>query len=1048
MFQVRCPCLLENALDVVAHMMIGRKHTVIYVSFFFSGASALMYEIIWTRYFTITFGSTTYSITTVLTAYMAGLALGSLILGRIADRIRRRLMLYGLLELLIGIYAVAFPFLFDLASDIYIIDAVGLSVVQKLMLRFALSFIIMLVPTTLMGGTLPVLSRLFIRQLREVSSRLGALYAVNTFGAVAGTFAAGFYLIATIGTSSSLRLAAAINILIGIGMVAYSRRFSGAPDEAPVDCARREECPETTTADRVISSFAVAAFMMSGFIALSYEIVWTRVLTLIIGSSTYSFSIILIGFLIGIALGSYVVGHTRILPVERINLVTFSWIQIAIGISAFTLIPLFSKLPFVMLKAFKLHPGSYSFITFYEFMLALLIMIIPTSLMGATLPVIAKIVSRRVGSLGASIGNIYFFNTFGAIFGSLLTGFLFIPHFGTLNTLKAGISTNIILGLTGILLFTLFHETRKAFVVSILVAGIGLAGVWKSGWDISLMDSGVAIYGPRMAATVEKNNSFKQGSKIVYYSEGINSTITVRKIENGIYLKTNGKTDAGSGGGDMKTQAFLGYLPVILHQGPRKALVIGLGSGVTAGTIGQFATIRSIDIVEIEPSVVEAASFFRDYNHNVLEDPRTRIFVNDARNHLLESREKYDLIVSEPSNPWISGIGSLYTTDHLSCVRRRLNPQGIFCQWIHCYSISRENLKMILKTTALSFPHTQLWHDTTDLLLIGSNEPIAVDTTRISDVINFSDQTRADFSEYLFIDYPNEILGRLLLDRSGILEYTGDARVNSDDHPYLEFLAPRDLYSENGCSMLDEIISSSKDMPPRLLNKVYNPQDLAMIHYDRSKLYTSMDYLQKGMYYIKKALLLDNKNENYYFQMGEILLAARRYAEAKNLIELGLRINRTARGVRLMVRFMNMMGNKAGALRLLEQNKAVFSYYEEEVGKELHASGNHILAIPFLIEALRKEQPERYLLLERIGDCYNAVGRLELAEKYYLQSILNEEMNIRARLALADLYYKQGKYEEARKHSLFILQYWPEASFGPERLKAIFSELNSHQKPV
>ncbi len=396
-----------------------RKHIIIYICFFLTGASALIYEILWTRSFSLTYGNTTYAITTVLSAFMAGLAFGSLVFGRIADRVRHRLRLYGLIEVCIGVYALIFPFLENLSSRLYLylINTGDAGNPEKLLIKFILSFTVMLVPASLMGGSLPVISKFFIGELKNLPSRLGVLYSMNTLGAVAGTYLVGFHMIAIIGLRASMLTAAFLNIGIGIVVVLYALRLSKEEDIQD----RVESSPEgapSNTKEKGLIIFAVIAFMVSGFVSLSHEVVWTRILSLIIGSSTYAFTMILIGFLAGLALGSFLISHTGLIQLRRINLVMFSWMQIGIGISAYLLIPLFSKLPALMIKAFQLNPDSYTFITFYQFILSFLIMIIPTTLMGATLPVIGKIVSREVGSVGTSIGNIYFFNTFGALFGA------------------------------------------------------------------------------------------------------------------------------------------------------------------------------------------------------------------------------------------------------------------------------------------------------------------------------------------------------------------------------------------------------------------------------------------------------------------------------------------------------------------------------------------------------------------------------------------------------------------------------------------------------
>ena len=1030
-----------------------RNKSLIYLCFFLSGAAGLMYEIIWTRFFSLTFGATTYSITTVLTAFMSGLALGSLLLGRVADRIKQRLLLYGWIELLVGLYALVFPVLFRISSHIYL-TLIGWGEVgsfQKLSLKFVLSFLIMLIPTTLMGGSLPLLSRFIIQDLKGVSSRLGLLYSVNTSGAVVGTYLVGFHLISSIGLNASILAASLMNISIGLTMILYAKK-SGIEGRVALESSMPSSSSSDvslTGQERAVIRFAIAAFMVSGFVSLSHEVVWTRILSLIIGSSTYAFTMILIGFLIGIALGSYVISHTELIPPGRINLMLFSWIEIGIGISAYALIPLFSKLPFVMLKAFEINPDNYNFITFYQFVLSLFIVILPTTLMGATLPVIGKIVSREVRSVGASIGNIYFFNTFGAIFGSFFAGFLFIPYLGTLNTLKLGICINILLGMGGFLMVLTLNKKRTVLLVSLTASCMVLAMVWFSRWDSSLMDSGVSIYGKTLLESVKKSRGFNQAARVLYLQEGINATINIRKSEGGIYLKTNGKTDASTDKADMTTQIFLGYLPVMLHPNPRKALIIGLASGVTAGTVAQYDSISHVDIAEIEPSMVKAASYFKDVNHNILEDPKAHIILNDGRNHLLETKEKYDLIISEPSNPWISGVGSLYTTDFFKIAAAKLKPGGILCQWIHCYSLSSENLKMILNTLALSFEDVQLWtSDIGDLLVIGSNAGIMVDPTRIESVINYNQRTKTDFSEYMHVEYSTEILGRLLLDRSGVIAFSHGGRINSDNHPYLEFLAPRDLYLSEMEPIYLRLLSLSKEQVPWPLGEMKNPTHQALVYYHRSKIFTDVrtGLFEQGAVYINKALALDPAREDFYFQLGQVQFREKKYPEAEASIRKGLKINKTPMGIGMLANFLSYKSKDDEVLTILDQNRDLLPTYERLYGKVLMKMGRYAEAIPYLKSALSKKQEAEYLLMETLGDCYRATGDMKAAEEYYLQSIKIQEMNPRSQFSLAEIYFQQGKYKESLDTFLFLTQYWQDRRIFYLRMADCYSKLSQPEK--
>jgi spermidine synthase len=1035
--------LKSSKLVTIKKLNIVRNYKIIFFCFFLSGAAGLMYEIIWARFFSLTFGSTTYSITTVLSAFMAGLAFGSLIFGRLADRIQQRLLLYGWIELFIGLYALAFPFIFRFSSSFYlhIVETGEVAHIQKLVLKFALSFLIMFIPTTLMGGSLPVLSRFFINNRASISSKLGSLYAVNTFGAVVGTYLIGFHMITIMGLNASIIVAALINIIIGTGIIFYALKTK----ETEIITNKKTVKPEKerpTKRERHIITFAVIAFMISGFVALSHEVVWTRILSLIIGSSTYAFTMILIGFLIGIALGSYLVSHSRLIPHEKINLTMFSLIQIGIGLSTYMLIPIFSKLPYFMLNAFKIKPDNYSFITFYQFILTLFIMLLPTTLMGATLPVIGKIVSREVRSVGTTIGNIYFFNTFGAIFGAFFAGFLLIPYLGTLSTLKLGIYINILLGTGGIIFFTYQQKKIKVLLAYLLIASIIISGVLASKWDTSLMDSGASIYGNKIAQSNEGNREFKDGSRLVYLQEGINSTVTVRKSENSFVLKTNGKADASTYHEDMTTQTSLGYLPLMLHPDPGKVLVIGLASGVTAGIIAQYDTIQFIDIAEIEPSMLEAATFFKEVNNNITEHPRANFIMNDGRNHLLETKEKYDIITSEPPNPWISGIGNLFTEDFYRLVNKRLSPGGIFCQWVQFYSISPENIKMILRTLAISFEDVQLWIGR-DILVIGSNTKIQIDPARIKSVMNFNNKTRADFANYLFAENPVEIIGRLFMDKSEVLNFTQRAQINSDNHPYLEFSAPKDLYHDYRVKIYKELSDISAKKMPDILLEIKDSNDIAKIYFHRSKLYTQfMKWFAWGEYYINKALELDRTREDFYFQLGKILFLNKEYDRAREAVDRGLAINKTAKGIHLLFDILLSTEKNNEALKILQEHKYLLNDYEIRYASMLYKAEQYQEAIPYLEGALKKKQGGEYLLLYIIGNCYKFMNQLETAESYYLQSIQKEEMNQKAQLSLGELYWKQKRYEEACRIFSFLEQYWKKDYTISQRLDDCSAKLN------
>jgi spermidine synthase len=739
-----------------------------------------------------------------------------------------------------------------------------------------------------------------------------------------------------------------------------------------------------------------------------------------------------------------VISRTRLIPPEKIGLLTFAGIEIGIGLSVFLLIPLFSRLPYVMLRAFYINADSYRFITFYQFLLSLMIVIVPTALMGATLPVIGKIVSREVTSLGRSIGNIYFFNTFGAIFGAFFAGFLFVPYLGTLSTLKLGIGVNILLGLGALLLSTRGRKRGWVPGVLVLFSVAGLFGIVTADWDPRLMDSGVAIYGNKIAST-EGRDKLKVGSRILSLQEGINATITVRKGEDEIALLINGKTDASTAGSDMATQLLLGHLPVMLHPDPQSALVIGLGSGVTARAAAQHDTIQSMDVVEIEPSLRKTLEFFNDVNHHVGDSPKTNLIINDGRNHLLETEKTYDIIVSEPSNPWISGIASLYTTDFYTIAREKLNQNGIFCQWIHSYSMSMGNLAMVLGTLSSSFEDVQLWTSGVgDLLVIASTGRITVDPGRVDRVVNLDLSTAEEFRTFLMVREPMEVLGRLLLDRSGIIALSKGARTNSDNYPYLEFHAPRDIYRNDTATIYMTILNVGDDMVPGPLDPSRDRRAAALGLYHRSKVFDVSQELSEQ--YIRRALALDDSDGDFYLRLGKIMLDREQYGAAEEAVARGLTMEKSSGGLRLLADVMIGTGRREEALSLLERNKDAVEGYEDLYGDILFEGGHYPGAIPYLEKSLALGQGKEYLTLEKLGRCHDEIGGWETAADYYRLSIEKEEMNSRTHSLLGEVYWKQGKYEEAAGIFQFLADHWDVKRHIYERLADCYIRLNQAEQ--
>ena len=766
---------------------------ILYLIFFASGATGLVYEVIWVRLTGLVFGNTSFSIATVLGAFMAGLALGSWILGRYADRQARPLRFYGILEILIGLSAVVVPYAFGAVESMYWAVAPDLGAIPgaDLVFRFAMSFAIMLVPTFLMGGTLPILVRFFVRSTDEVESRLGTLYALNTAGAAMGTLAAALVLIPSLGNQLTTVWIASMNV--GIGLLAIRLDLGQEPlvleDAALVSMEPDREGPSVSaTSDRLV----LATLAVSGFVAMVYEVAWTRSLSALLGSSTYAFSIMLVTFLVGIAAGSSWASRFR--PSASLSMLGLFQLAIASGGLVFLVGYVFA--PYLLLGLIRALYYSFPAVLTIQFIMSGLLMILATFFMGATFPIAGQLYSSRLVLLGRRIGSAYSVNTVGAIFGSLIAGFFLVPTIGTERTILTGLFLNSALAL--VLLAEekgVYAAARWAGVGMLLVSTISMTG--GIFWDPGMLDRGVLIYARQFESRPELLiEEHYTDTDVVYFAEGNNASISVRRGNDYVGLRTNGKVDA-SNGEDMTTQLMIAYLPGLHHPSPENVLVIGYGSGVTAGAASVFPEVVRVDCVEIEPAVVAAGPWFEGINRGSYDDPKVHIIEGDARNYLNITDQTYDIIISEPSNPWIAGVASLFTAEFYATAANALDDDGVFAQWVQLYELSPEDLRMILAEFERQFPEVTVWDmGVGDLVLLGSRQPLVLDVERMDRIIQTDATVERDFREHLRLDDPLGILAHYVMPVERVREFSVTNLRNTDDHPLLEFHSPRNLFSQ------------------------------------------------------------------------------------------------------------------------------------------------------------------------------------------------------------------------------------------------------------
>ena len=782
---------------------------VILLCFFASGMSSLVYQVVWVRELVLVFGATTFAVSTVLTSFMGGLALGSYYFGRRSERVTRPLRLYGLLEIGIGLYGIAVPLIFAALPSVYHsfwrwtqFPFFALSFV-----RFLFATLVLIVPTALMGATLPVLASFYARDAVRIGLRVGALYALNTFGAVLGAAATGFVLIPAVGMNATTTTAATINILLGVVALTVSRRIEAARSaEAVPDLSKGPPLSQkkARTFDREVSrrqvATVIAGFAVSGFVALSYEVIWSRVLSLIIGSSVYAFSIMLTTFLIGLAGGAAIAA--RFVDRIRMPVLTFALLEVGVGVASLIGAYLFDDLPYVFVQLYRwIDSSAFGLLLFARFLVASLVIIVPTLLLGALFPLVVRIISsgKRIRAAGRTVGDAYAANTVGAIAGSFASGFILVPWLGLLGSMRLCVALNFIVAAITFIAAGYDSSAEKSQRLRTR-AGIGVAAsvimviaavLISPPWDPEIMSSAVYRYAPSLTDKTrqELSDYLKHGQgETIFYKEGITATVAVQQQGGGRVLKVNGKPEASTAG-DMPTQILIGALPLLVREKSDDVLLIGLGSGVTLGSVEQFP-VKHVTCVELEPAVIEASHRFEDVNNKPLDDPRLRLVSNDGRNFIYTTDEKFDVIVSEPSNPWVTGVANLFTLEYFKRGAERLKDDGLFSQWLQIYEMAPEDVRTLIATFRAAFPQVYLFRGAEgDLMLLGSKSERRLNLSNIS--AHLQDSTISADLKRVGTTRASDIISRFYLGPAEITNLSAGARLNTDDNALIEFNAPR-----------------------------------------------------------------------------------------------------------------------------------------------------------------------------------------------------------------------------------------------------------------
>jgi spermidine synthase len=775
------------------------------ILFAVSGGAALIYEVVWTRLLTLHMGHGLAAASAVLAAFMGGLAAGAGAAGRISAKLdrARALRTYAALELAVAVLAVLMPFaLIAVRPLLAATYANGNGGALFAFVRLSSSVLLLSVPAACMGATFPIASRWMVRTASRAASEAGGLYASNTLGAAIGAVLAGFILIPAIGLRGTTLVGVALNVVAAAGALWIAE--SGNREQATDSKDTRTSGSRLPAAGSRIGRPwpAAIALGVSGFASLTLKVVWTRLLVQILGPTTYAFSTVVAIFIIGIAIGAAIASALA----ARMQRPAFA-LAIAMLLSAGFAIAAASAVDWALLTlaGIVVKPDAqFTGVLIREVLLVSSLLLPMTIAFGAAFPFAVAVAGGEDDTVTRNIGVIYAVNTLGAIGGSLLTGFFLVPVIGLHLTIQ------MVAALTAItaLIIALVGAAGRGRLISAALAVIVLAAVAIAPhWDRALLSSGAYKYAIAMRGP-DLQTSLTVG-ELLSYREGATGTVTVRRATGSLSLAIDGKVDA-SNAGDMLTQRLLAHVPLLLHPKPQRAAIIGLGSGVTLGS-ALTHPLTSATVLEISPEVVEASKYFENENHKALSDPRTRLIIGDGRTHLMLGRETYDVIVSEPSNPWMAGIASLLTREFFESARARLSPGGVLCQWAHTYDISTRDLKSIVATFLSVFPDGTLWLvGDADVLLVASTAPLEPRIAGIAAAMK-RPGVAADLAT-VGVNDPFAVTSIFIAGGSALKAWATADVVQTDDRSPLEFSGPRSIFGssrDDNATILRELAESS-----------------------------------------------------------------------------------------------------------------------------------------------------------------------------------------------------------------------------------------------
>jgi len=735
---------------------VRTRFAIIMVLFFATGACGLVYQQLWLRELSLTFGVTVQAVSTVLAAFFGGLALGGWWAGRLSLRTRRPIAWYGIFEIAAGALAIVTPLLLAMAERAYVWFATSFetSLGMLTVVRFALSFGVLLVPATLMGASMPLIVSSSLFRAGPLGSRVGALYAVNTAGAVLGTVVSGFWLIGWWGLDRTFVVAAVVNIAAGAVATAAARRWDAAPAVTASAADRSERTAPSIGAGA--RRLVLAAFVVSGLVTLALEVVWFRQLVLFLESSTYAFTVMLATVLVGITTGS--AAATPLLR-RGVGLRALAFIEIGIGLAALMSFFLLSKTYGVVNRAADvLGTGPLTLVI----VASALAMLPATFLMGLAFPIGIELwVDGDRDHSGARVGTFYACNVAAGIVGSLLAGFVLVPVLGTRTSL--------------ILLALAVVATGAVLLWAALPRRAALRWVGTT-TAVTAIAASTLVPDPYVSVMYHRF----PGEQLVWMADDAQTTVSIQRAGTDLVMYVDGQHQANTTPEMVAYHRLLGTLPVAVHPAPRTALVIGLGGGVSPGAMSRAPDV-AVTVVELSAEVVAGAQLLADVNHDVVDRPNVDIRVDDGRNHLLLTDERYDIITADVIPPTHAGAGKLWSVEYWELARDALADGGIMVQWAP--QSSSRSYELIVRSFLSVFPHVTAWAGGS--MLVGSNQPIRIDRSAFEERLA-DPGWQPVLAEVGVVDW-GSFASLFTADDAALRAGVGDGPVLTDDRPQLEY---------------------------------------------------------------------------------------------------------------------------------------------------------------------------------------------------------------------------------------------------------------------